>query len=89
MPNLSSNVEQAKAAYRYYVKGDRSIAFDPASRSWVPVAGTSRGDDAGDGSGLSQRALSRISGVQDAERRGFISHDAAEAEILQIIREET
>jgi hypothetical protein len=43
----------------------------------------------GDDVGLSSRALNRIAVVQDAERRGTISHDAAEAEILQIIREES
>lgn len=79
-------VEQARMAWRYYVKNDRSIAWDPASRCWVPVAQyTSVGDDGG----LSQRALSRIQAIQDAERRELISHDVAEREILTIIREET
>ena len=82
-------VEQAKMAYRYYVKGDRTIAWDPQSGDWKQVAPkTSAGDEAGAG-GLSPRALDRIQKVQDAERRGLISHDAAEAEILTIIREET
>lgn len=41
------------------------------------------------GAGLSRRALDRIGRVRDAERRGVIGHDAAEAEILQIVREES
>lgn len=89
----NSNVTQARMAWRYYVKGDRTIAFDPASRVWVPVGGDYPPGGPGPGDdpepGLSKRALSRIAGIQDAERRGLIGHDAAEAEILTVIREET
>jgi hypothetical protein len=90
MPGFDHNVEQAKMAWIYYFKGDRTIAFDPASRSWVRVGGqpTTDGHDAELG-GLSGRALDRIARVQDGERRNMISHDTAEAEILQIIREES
>lgn len=91
MSAFDANVNQAKLAYRYYVRGDRSIAWDPASRTWVPVAGTPQGSGPAhdDGNGLSARCLERVGRVQDAERRGLISHDAAETQILQIIREET
>ncbi|MGW6574058.1 hypothetical protein ACWGAN_18015 [Streptomyces sp. NPDC054945] len=90
MPSLSQNTEQAKMAWRYYAKGDRTIAFDPASRSWVPVGGppaTSPGD--ANPAGLSEATLARIAPWLDAERRGIVTHDDAQAEIIKIIREVT
>jgi hypothetical protein len=89
---MSWQTEQAKMAYRYYIQGDRTIAWDPQSGTWVPVAQTSRGDSTpppGAPGYLSSRALQRIGPIQDALARGLISHDAADAEILQILREET
>ncbi|MFD6876992.1 MULTISPECIES: hypothetical protein [unclassified Streptomyces] len=90
MPDFAQNLEQARMAWRYYAKNDRTIAFDPASQIWIYVGGgpTAPGDDAGPG-GLSSRALERIASWQDAVRRGAVSHDAAEIEIIKIIREES
>lgn len=88
MPDFDANVDQALAAYRYYIKGDRSIAWDPASRRWVKVA-TEAPPAPTPPPTLSARALERVGKIQDAERRGLLSHDAAEQEIVQILREET
>jgi hypothetical protein len=85
---MSHQTEQAKHAFDYYIKGKRDMAWDPGSRSWVP-RGTGPGDEPAPPPGLSPRALNRIAAIQDAETRGLLSHDAAQAEILQIIREET
>ncbi|WP_284582024.1 hypothetical protein [Streptomyces sp. 2P-4] len=90
MPNFSQNTEQARMAWKYYAKGDRTIAFDPASRSWVPVGGGAAASpsDANLG-GLSEATLARIATWTDAVRRGIVTHDDAQAEIIKIIREVT
>jgi hypothetical protein len=88
MTNLSDNIDQAQKYWCEVVKGGH---WDPVSRrcSFTP-SGTGGGDDpSGSSGGLSQRALDRIAVIQDAKNRGLLSHDAAEAEILQIIREES
>ena len=86
MPDFAENVDQAKAAYRYYINGDRSIAWDPASRRWLKVVGS---QPTAEPPGLSARALERIAKLEDAKRRGLVSNDVAEGEILAIIREES
>ncbi|WP_329402833.1 hypothetical protein OG523_01200 [Streptomyces virginiae] len=91
MPSFSQNNEQAKMAWSYYAKGDRTIAFDPASRSWVPVGGgpaTSPDGDAHPG-GLSEATLARIAPWTDAVRQGIVTHDDAQVGIIKIIREVT
>jgi hypothetical protein len=87
---VNDQVEQAKLAYQYYIKGRRDHAWDPASRKWVPLSASSGGNAPRTSPpALSARARSRIEAIQEAERDGIISHDAAEAEILTILREET
>jgi hypothetical protein len=93
MPEQQDPWEQAKMAYRYYIKNDRTIAFQPGI-GWVPVEATAPGDDrvppqASPQPGLSARALERIAVIQDAQERGLLSHDKAEDEIITIIREES
>jgi hypothetical protein len=84
--DFDANVEQAKAAYRYYIQGDRTIAWDPASRRWVPTR-TSTGDDAGPR--LSGRAAQRIEEVRGLEAAGAISPTQAASRVNEILREET
>jgi hypothetical protein len=79
---MSDQWDQAKLAYRYYFKGDRTIAWDPASRKWVPVNKEEVPDSTPP---LSARTRLRIGKIQQAEKEGLLSHDAAEAEILQIL----
>ena len=79
--------EQAKIAFGYYFKSERTHAWDPASRKWIPR--DQAPDAGGSPPGLSDRAEARIAKIQDAEGKGLLSHDAAETEILQIIREES
>ena len=87
MADFGDNLQQARIAWEVYGRGSRDWLWDPVRKQWVatrPEAGAAPA-----GPGLSDRALQRIAGVQDAERRGLLSHDAAEREILDIIREET
>lgn len=86
---MNYQTDQAKMAYQYYIEGRRDIAWDPGSRRWVSLRPAPGDDPATPAPGLSARATSRIAAIQDAESKGLIGHDAAEAEILQIIREET
>lgn len=82
---LESNVEQAAAAYRYYIKGDRTIAWDPASRRWVPVTAAQPAQPAPP---LPGSVESRIAEVRRLEASGSITPAMAEARIMEILRQE-
>ena len=86
---MSDQTDQAVIAFNYYIRGHRTHAWDPATRRWILRSEAPPAAQAAQPPGLSQRALNRIAAVDDAERRGAISHDAADQERLRIVREES